>query len=203
LWYAFCQYVCMMLVSVAFNLRVCGRRNVPAKGPVILVSNHQSYLDPVLLGAGLRRAPEIHYLARSSLFEFSKFFAWLIRSLNAVPIDLERFSKESIRVCIDILSRGNMLTVFPEGTRTADGSIGPMQNGFGLIARRSRATIVPVLIQGSYEAWPRKQLLPRPHPTTVRYGCPIEPEQVRKLGRNIAQYVRSELVAMMRNSKCR
>ena len=199
MWYKFCQFWCQMAFVVAFRLRVDGRENVPPAGPVLLVSNHQSFLDPVLIGVGLARP--VHYLARSSLFESSKIFSAIIRSLNAVPIRREAFSKESVRECIDILSRGNALALFPEGTRTRDGHIGRLRAGFGMIAARSGSTVVPALIQGAFEAWPRSRPLPCARPIRVRFGRAIGPEEVQRLGRSITERVQRELAVLESKAK--
>jgi len=189
LWYQFCRFWAQIVFILSFKLRVFGRENVPLEGPVILVSNHQSFLDPILVGVGLARP--IHFLARSTLFESSRLFGALIRSLNAIPLKRSGFSKEALRQCIDLISAGGALALFPEGTRTHNGNIGPLKSGFSVIARRAKATVVPVLVDGAFKAWPRSKLLPGLIPITVRFGKPFTHDQ---MGKNISEQVREALI---------
>jgi len=169
-WYGFLQVLCQWLSILAFRIRVIGASNVPQEGAVLLVSNHQSYLDPVLVGVGLSR--EIHYMARSSLFR-NKWFGRLITSLNAFPLKREGRDMRALRRAVRLLREGKVVLVFPEGTRTSTGAIQPLRRGFSLIARQGRAAIVPVAIEGAFRAWPRKRPYPRSGPITVSFGKSI------------------------------
>lgn len=167
LWYLFCQLICQFTFILTWRLRVFGRRNIPDEGPVLFVSNHQSFLDPVLIGVGQKR--EVHYLARETLFSHA-LFRKLIVSLNALPVKREEADHVAFRRAIDVLKRDRQLLVFPEGTRTQDGSLGEIRPGWTVLAVRSRATIVPAVIDGAYDAWPRTAKLPRPGCILVAFG---------------------------------
>lgn len=180
LWYRMWQRAAQVVFCAFFSLRVWGRENVPNAGPVVLVSNHQSYLDPILCGLGLGR--ELDYIARDSLFR-NPAFGWFIRSLNAFPIQRGQADLTALRAVIQRLQKGRAVTLFPEATRTADGRIRPIKGGFELIARKSGATTVPVVIDGAFEAWPRQQMLPTPGRIVVIYGPPISSEQAGKMSR--------------------
>jgi 1-acyl-sn-glycerol-3-phosphate acyltransferase len=162
---------------VWFRFQFSGKGHVPVEGPVLLVSNHQSNLDPVLVGIACPR--QLKYLARQGLF-FWPFSLW-IRSLGAVPIDRERGALSGIRTTLELLKRQNAVLVFPEGSRTADGKLDVMLPGFSLLARRSGATIVPVGIVGAYEALPRGAVLARPNPIRLAFGPPISKQQAAEL----------------------
>ncbi|MFC1783989.1 lysophospholipid acyltransferase family protein [Planctomycetota bacterium] len=179
-WYRGWQYAAQVAFSAYFNIRVLGRENVPLQGPVLLVSNHQSYLDPVLCGIGLDR--ELDYIARDNLFK-NRPFAWYIRSLNAFPLQRGQADISAIRTIVDRLRQGRAVLLFPEATRTQDGRISLIKGGFELIARRGGATTVPVVIDGAFEAWPRHQRLMSMGQIKVMYGPAITVQQVGEMGR--------------------
>ncbi len=180
-WYRWNQILSQVIFCALFRIRIINRGQVPLSGPVLLVSNHQSFLDPVLCGVGLHR--ELDYIARDSLFR-NPLFAWLIRSLNAFPIQRDQADLGAIRTIIDRLRQGRAIVLFPEATRTRDGRIRTIKSGFDLIARKARATVVPVVIDGAFEAWPRTQPLFSTGNIKVLYGEAISPEQLRQLGRD-------------------
>ncbi len=146
-------------MQVLFDLKAYGVEHVPADGGVLLLSNHQSYLDPVCVAVRLRRP--VSFLAKSELFK-PWGFRWLIRQLNAFPVRQGAGDVGAVRETIAKLKEGHLLTVFPEGSRTPDGQMLPLQSGFALIVRRAGVPIVPVAIDGSFQAWPRGSMLFRP-----------------------------------------
>ncbi len=127
LWWYGLHCLCYLWMGSCFRYRAWGLNHIPRTGPVLFVSNHQSYLDPILVGLGSHRR-QFYAMARSTLFH-QPAFAWLIRSLNAVPVERGTADMAAMRRSIGVLQRGHALLVFPEGTRTADGSIGPFQHG--------------------------------------------------------------------------
>ena len=139
----------LQLVGVAaYGIRHAGRENIPASGGVLMVSNHQSHLDPPFVGMGVAR--RMNYLARDTLFHFAPF-RWLIHSVDAIPIDREGIGLTGIKESLRRLKRGEMVLIFPEGTRSRDGEIAPFKPGFTVLASRSGASILPVAIDGAYE----------------------------------------------------
>jgi 1-acyl-sn-glycerol-3-phosphate acyltransferase len=165
------------LAKLFFDFWSTGREHLPASGPVLIVSNHQSHLDPPIVGLACSR--QLKYLARHGLFFWP--FSWLIRSLGAVPLDKKAGGIGGIKKTLQLLRANEAVLVFPEGTRTNDGSLSPMLPGFCAIARRSRATIVPVAIDGAFAALPRGSLVPRPNPITVILCPPVSPAQYEAL----------------------
>jgi 1-acyl-sn-glycerol-3-phosphate acyltransferase len=163
--------ICRVYTSREFDLKVYGVHHIPRSGGVLIVSNHQSYLDPVLIGVQICRP--MSYLAKSELFE-KPAFSWLIRNLNAFPVRQGEGDVGAVKETIRRLAEGHMLTMFPEGTRTPDGTLQPIQPGIGLIVRRAGVPVVPAVIDGSFEAWPRQDLLPHAHPIRVLFGSPME-----------------------------
>ena len=176
-WYAMLWCPCFAISQVWFRYRFAGRSFVPLEGPVLLVSNHQSNLDPVLVGLACPR--QLKYLARQGLF-FWPFSLW-IRSLGAVPIDRERGVLSGIRITLDLLKQGNAVLVFPEGSRTPDGKLHELLSGFCLLARRSGAAVVPVGLDGAFDALPRGGVFPRPADIKLAIAPPIMPKQVKEM----------------------
>jgi len=170
--YRFLRYLSQMFFVFFCRGRVFGVRNVPRRGGVLLVSNHQSYLDPVLATLALPR--EGNYMARDTLFR-QRQFRRLIEYLNAFPVKRGSADVGAVKEMLRRLKGGEVVLAFPEATRTADGSIGPMRAGVILVARKARVPVVPTLILGAFETWPRTALLPRPHPVLVAYGEPLYP----------------------------
>ena len=169
-WYAMWQQVARVLFIVVFGIRVFHRERLPAAGGVLVVSNHQSYLDPILAAVGMPRP--FQPMARESLFRFAPF-RWLIRSLYAFPVRRASADLGAIREALRRLKGGGVVLVFPEGTRTRDGSIGRLQAGPVTMAVRAGVPIVPAVIDGAFESWPRTSPLPRPHRIYVAFGSPV------------------------------
>lgn len=159
-----------MLCVLVFGIRVYHRDRMPMTGGVLVVANHQSFLDPILAAVGMPRP--FHPMARETLFRVAPF-RWLIRSLNAFPVRRASADLGAIREAMRRLGQGATVLVFPEGTRTRDGSIGRLQAGPVMIARRAGVPIVPMVIDGAFESWPRTSPLPRPHRIRVACGRPV------------------------------
>jgi 1-acyl-sn-glycerol-3-phosphate acyltransferase len=164
------QILARFLTTNLFDLKVYGIENVPETGGVLLVANHQSYLDPVLVAVRLRRA--VSFMAKSELFE-NRYLGWLIRSLHAYPVRKGEGDIGAIRQAIQRLNAGYALNVYPEGTRTLDGKIAPLEKGIALILRKVDVPVIPVAIHGSFDAWPKGEKVFHSHPIRVNYGKPL------------------------------
>jgi 1-acyl-sn-glycerol-3-phosphate acyltransferase len=176
LWYKFLQRFLFVSGVLALRVPYSGQENVPKTGAVLVVSNHQSHFDPPLIGSGCAR--RMNYLARESLFKFPPF-RWLIRSLDAIPLDRDGIGLAGLKESLRRLKRGEMVLIFPEGRRTSDGQIAAFRPGFTVLASRSGAAILPVAIEGAYDAWPRWRKFPKPGTVHIHFGLPILPEEVR------------------------
>jgi 1-acyl-sn-glycerol-3-phosphate acyltransferase len=164
------QTIVRIGTSLMFDLKVYGRDNVPDEGGALMVSNHQSYLDPAALGAQLRRP--MSYLAKSELWK-NPVFGWLITHLYAFPVEQGKGDKGAITETIRRLQEGHVLNIFPEGSRTTDGELLPIQRGVALVIRKARVPVIPTVIDGSFRAWPKGQLIPGRHPVRIMYGEPV------------------------------
>lgn len=158
-------------------MRVIGREKLVEDGPVLIASNHQSFIDPPLIGNLYHQ--EIWYLARKTLFR--GFGAWLYPRWNAIPVDQDRPDMTSLKTIIKLLKEGEKVLVFPEGERTETGEMGEAQPGIGLIAVKSGAVIQPVRIRGAREVLPRGSGRVKFSPVSVTVGDAIRlsPEEVK------------------------
>jgi 1-acyl-sn-glycerol-3-phosphate acyltransferase len=179
LWYDSCYWIVLTTLQVGWGLRIEGRRNVPAQGPVLLVANHESFIDPPAVGVSTSR--RLYYLARKTLYRNRRFGA-LLRSVHGVPVDQEGVAKEGLRAILDLLKAGEGVVVFPEGERTWTGKMQRLKPGILLILKRLSVPIVPVGIAGAFEAFPRTQRWPvlsplfwprNGHDVAIAIGKPI------------------------------
>lgn len=178
LWYEFLRYLLQLMAVLVYRIRVTGRENIPATGGVLLVSNHQSHLDPPFVGIGCPR--HVNFLARQSLFRFAPF-RWLITSLGVIPLDRKGMGISGLKESLRRLKRGEIMAIFPEGARSSDGRIGRFMPGFAALAVRSGTAILPAAIDGAYRAWPRQQTFPGWGRVRVHYGEPILPAEIAVL----------------------
>lgn len=162
-----------------YGLRVAGRENWPAGGGALVCANHQSHFDPPLVGLTCLR--RMNYLARDSLFRVP-VLKQLIHFLDAIPIDREGGGLAGLKETLRRLKAGELVLIFPEGTRTTDGEVAPLKPGFIAVARRSRVPLVPVGIDGAFQAWPRTAWLPRLGRIAIVIGEPIGPDAVAACG---------------------
>lgn len=167
--YWFCYTIFKKAALAFFAYRVVGKEKLVTDGPVIIASNHESFLDPPLVGVAYDHA--VYYLARKTLFR--GLGAWLYPRLNSIPVDQDRPDMTSLKTIIKLLRQGNQVVVFPEGARTLDGELQSAEAGTGLIVAKSKAVVQPVRIFGARDALPRGSGKVRFCPITVVVGDPI------------------------------
>jgi 1-acyl-sn-glycerol-3-phosphate acyltransferase len=177
IWYRAVQYLLAVLATVVMRWRATGQGNIPATGGVLLVSNHLSFLDVIFLGLPLRRP--LNYVARSTLFV--SILGWFIRSVGAFPIQREGMGASGMKETLRRLRAGGIVTLFPEGTRSYDGQLGPLKPGIAVLVQRVGVPVVPAGVAGMFEVWPRSQPFPVPHPVRIHYGRPIYPNELEGL----------------------
>lgn len=194
--YAFCRWLTFGFFSLPMRTRYFGVTNVPRTGGVLLVSNHQSFFDPPLVGMCLPR--ECHYMARETLFK-PDWFGRFIRKFNAFPVKRGSADVGAIKETLRLLKKQQAVLVFPEGTRTIDGTVGELHAGVVLLARRANVPIVPTLVLGAFEAWPRQAKVPRPHPLIVSFSRPIPATTLKAMDdQQCVDLVRGRITAMQR-----
>jgi len=193
-WYRLWRTLFRMAANVAWQVRVVNRHYEPTRGAVLYLSNHQSYLDPGLMSVALHRP--MNFMAREGLFDIPGFGRF-IASLKAFPVRRGAADTGAMKEALRRLKRGGQLVVFPEGTRTPDGRVGAFLPGVALLARRAAEWVVPVLIDGAYELWPRQKALPRLGQIFVAYCEPLGPDAIRRLGdAGILAAARDRIIAM-------
>lgn len=195
-WYTVSKWAVQAFCKVWFRVSREGADNLPTEGPVLLVANHCSYLDPPLVGSTARR--EVNFLAQAGLASFGPL-RWWLRQVGVTLIDRDAPSKEAMRLIGNCLKAGQVVGIFPEGTRSKDGRVMPFKSGVEFLVRRSKATVLPIGIDGSFRSFPRKAWFPRPTKITVRFGEPWTHERVlaeggvEALRRRVAELARCEL----------
>lgn len=172
------KYLLQMVAVFGYGLRVIGRENWPQTGGGLICSNHQSMFDPPLVGLTCQR--RMNYLARDTLFPVP-ILGSLIRFLDAIPIDREGIGLSGIKETLRRLKAGELVLIFPEGTRTPDGDVKPLKPGFISLARRSHVPLIPVGLDGAFQVWPRTSRFPRFGRVAVAIGKPITVEQLAAL----------------------
>jgi 1-acyl-sn-glycerol-3-phosphate acyltransferase len=185
LWYDFNYWGSLLGFTLGWWLRIEGRGRVPRTGPLLVVGNHESYLDPPAIGSSLPR--RAYFFARKTLFR-SRLGGAYLRSIHAVPVDQVGVAKEGLKAILDLLGAGEAVVVFPEGERTWTGPMSPFKPGIHLLVKRLPVTILPVGIAGAFESWPRTRKWPRLSPfffppnganLAVAIGRPIPPDHYK------------------------
>ncbi|HEY3099581.1 MAG TPA: lysophospholipid acyltransferase family protein [Methylomirabilota bacterium] len=178
--YAVCQPIALAIMRTLWRVEGHGAHHVPTTGPVLLVSNHSSVLDPPFVGGVTPR--QLWFLAKAELFTIPGF-GRLIRALNARPVRREGADAAALRAALRVLEGGGALLVFPEGTRGDEGVLREAKPGAALLAVLTGAPVVPVFVRGSGRAWPRGRSLPRPAKVVVTFGPPLRFERPAGAGK--------------------
>jgi glycerol-3-phosphate dehydrogenase (NAD(P)+) len=168
-----------------FRLSRIGREHIPATGPVILAANHRSFLDPFVIGTCARRP--IYYVAKRELFEMHPILSWLLSALGAFPVNRGAGDAEMIATAKTILERGDVVVMFPEGTRTRPGALGRPKRGVGRLALETGAPVVPVAVIGTEAV--RKGWWIRPHKVRIRIGRALTFPYVERSSAHLAAAV--------------
>ena len=198
-WYQSVRFVCITWFCAQGGLRATGRQHMPESGGALLVSNHLSYLDVFILGMPLNRP--LNYVARSTLF--LPGLRSFIRSVGGFPIQRDGMGASGLKETLRRLRRGGIVVLFPEGTRTTDGRLGPLKSGIAVLAEKGRVPVVPAAIAGTFEAWPRHRPFPGRHAFRIHYGPAILPSDLRGLGSEaVTALLHERIAACHREALC-
>lgn len=157
--------------KIIFRCKIIGADNIPSHGGAIIAANHVSLFDPPVVGTAFPRP--IHFMAKEELFA-KPVLKWIFTKLKAFPVRRATADRTAIRHAITLLNNGELLGLFPEGTRSKTGKLGKPETGLAMIALKSGAPVVPAAIIGTNKVWKDGLLLPR---FIVKFGNPITVEQ--------------------------
>lgn len=190
--YAVCRRSAAVMFRVFYRTVLVDPEHMPDRGPVLIVANHQSFFDPPLVGCWWRKP--MTFIARAGLYT-SAPMRWLLRQLNTIPIAEEGSDAAAIRAALEALAAGRMVVVFPEGSRTPDGRVQEFKRGVSVLVKRARCPVVPVGLDGAFDAWPRSRKLPQlfGHRFAVAYGRPLTVEQLEAEGRGALALIEREV----------
>jgi cytidylate kinase len=155
-----------------FRMKVEGMEHIPKEGGALLAANHQSYLDILVIGAAMRR--HVTFVARDTLAEWW-WLAFVLRQCGAILVRRGTSDRAALRAMAEHLSAGDIVAIYPEGTRSRDGKIGTFKGGAVMAARLGGVPLIPVGIRGAYQAWPRGRFFPRPRTVTICFGPALDP----------------------------
>ena len=166
--YAIVRISFQLFFWIYFRMQRIGREHIPADGPVIVAANHRSFLDPFVIACMARRP--MYYVAKQEIF-YGRVLSWLLTSLGAFPVKRGAGDADTIITAKAILQRGDIVLIFPEGTRTRPGTLGQPKRGVGRLALETGVPVVPVAVIGTESV--RKGILIRPHKVRIRAGRPL------------------------------
>ncbi len=193
----FMHALCYLWFALFYRFRAYGSAHIPKTGPLLVVTNHQSFLDPIIVGLAMWRRP-FWALARKTLFDNPRL-GWLIRSLNAIPVDQEAGDMKSMRACLETLKLGRALVIYPEGARTLTGKTEAFAPGMMMLIKRTRPIVLPAAIEGAYDVYPRRARRPKLFGRiAIKYGEPIDADTLLAMGNDKALEHLRQTVETMR-----
>jgi 1-acyl-sn-glycerol-3-phosphate acyltransferase len=187
------QVVIQALFCFWLGYRATGHKRLATENGALILANHQSFLDPLVVGLPLRRP--ISFLARDSLFR-APLVGWILKNTYVMPINQQATSTVSLRDTIRRLHEGWLVGIFPEGTRSPDGTLGQMKPGFAAVVRRAKMPVYPVGISGAHQALPLGGWFIKPCRVRVVFGEPLTVEELEKYSHRDQEAELVELVRM-------
>ncbi|MEM3342114.1 MAG: lysophospholipid acyltransferase family protein [Thermoplasmata archaeon] len=202
--YSFPRLILYWPLRWIFSVRIEGIENIPKEGPAILAFNHCSFLDHYFFPAFSPRP--VYYLAKKQLFT-TPVLEWMFRNWGAIPVDRGAGGEKVIQESLKILEEGKLYGIFPEGTRSTTGMVNRGHTGVARIALISKVPVIPVALIGTYQILPRKALIPRIYPLTIKIGKPMEFKQYygmendRNITREVTDMIMQKIMDMMGDNR--
>ena len=173
MFYSTARRLCLLISGPYLRQRIKNRQHLPAEGPVIVApGGHRSNLDTLLVGMAVRRSPL--YMAKDSLFK-SRFWSSFIRAFGGFPVARDKLDRRALETAVEVLERGDVLIVFPEGSRQEGPKLQPLFVGVAWLSAKTGAPVVPLGIGGSQKVMPIGKIMPRPHRIRMILGEPMPP----------------------------
>lgn len=175
--YVFTKMFFFICLKVYNRFKVINITKIPLNGRVIVVANHCSNLDPIAVGVAF--PGRLSYLAKAELFK-NPILSFLMKAIGAIPVSKEsnQSAGAALKAFLNILESGSSVLLFPEGARSFNGKLQPLEGGAALIAMKSKVPVLPVYISGTHEAMPRGSSKIRPVTISVIFGDVIDPEDL-------------------------
>lgn len=192
----FLKSIFVIFFKVFNRLEVVGSENVPEKGGVIVAANHVSYLDPPIIGAALKRLPT--YIAKEELFNIPVIGRFI--KLFSFSVNRDKVQPSTIKEAVSRLKHGEVVILFPEGGRSADGTLLDGKRGIGMIATISKMPVIPALIEGTDKALPAGAWFLRPAKVRVIFGTPVTFNTDEK-GRDFQERISREVMERIKRLK--
>lgn len=178
--YRICKVIFRAIFFLLFRLRIHGLENIPERGKCILYSNHISLLDPLIIGVILKR--RIYFMAKQELFS-NKLIGPIIKSWGAFPVKRGKPDISAIKTALKTLSEGKIFGIFPEGTRGEEHTIKKLEPGIVMIAIKSKAPVVPVVIKNRYKLFSTVNIvIGKPEIISVDDNKRVTPQQIDEIG---------------------
>ncbi len=190
--YFIIKLVSFVVLKVIPGFTVYGAKNIPGKGPFILVSNHASYLDPLLIAASVNRS--LHFITRETLLR-AGVIGWVLSYANTIQVRRHERGPGALKRALGILKKGGVVAIFPEGTRSKTGKVKKAKAGVGFIIAKANVPVVPVYISGSFQAQPRGINTLKRMPVTVKIGRPFLPAIPAEKNKDLYQAVSDDIMA--------
>jgi len=198
--YSFAVTIFFYIFKYLCRWKIEGTENIPKEGPAVVVANHVSYWDAVVLAVAIPR--RIYFMGHSGLFKIP-VFAQIIKALGAFPVDREKSDRAALRAAMEILNRGDVLGIFPEGTRVRDGNLGNFKMGAAMIAAKTNAPLVPVALINTPNIFSRGFF--RPFKVVIKEAVYVAKEEGQKVTsqqlEDISNDIRQQILTILQDSK--
>jgi len=199
LFYNAIKAIAFFLLKVFFSVDVKGRNNIPRKGGLLVISNHCSQMDPVIVGAVFPR--KLYYMGKEELFKIP-FLRSLIMALGAFPVKRGEGDVRALSKVIELVKKGEAVLVFPEGSRSEDGEVKDFMHGASYVSLKASVPVLPVAIKGSFEAMPKGKCFPKPTKIKVSFGKTLEfkvnGKKAKEEIKNFTSTLRERVIELLR-----
>lgn len=187
MFYRFGRAIIKLLNLILYNIHVEGEENIPETGGVVLCPNHISNYDPLAVATHMKR--QVHFLAKAELYK-NFIVRKVLLAVGTIPVDRGKVSLETLKESLRVLKNGEILGIFPEGTRVKNGERKKPMEGFVVFALKTKSPILPVHIEGEYKFRGKINIkFGKPIELNEYYGNKVKPEEMSKISEKIMDIV--------------